>query len=416
MPLDDVSIRNAKPAAKPFKLTDEKGLYLLVNPLPAGSKLWRLKYRIAGKEKLLALGSYPDISLKNARLKRDAARLAIKDGRDPSFERKAAKRVQALQATNAFEVIAKDFLARRAATWSPRYKQTALTRLENHIFPALGRRPIGQIEPPELLAELRKIEARGAHEMATRLLRLCSQIFRFAIACGVCTRDAAADLRGALTRSAPSNVPVIPIEEYPQLLRLMDASEEAPYCRDRQTRIALQLIALTFVRTGELRKALWSQVDWSERIWMPAIETMKMRRPHMVPLAPQAITLLEELREFTGSSRFLFPGEGKKGLMSENTILYSLYALGYRDRMCGHGFRSLASTILNEAGFDEDWIELQLAHVQKNKVRRAYNHAKYLDQRRKMMAWYADYLDELRKGDFVKAHHFRPQSQKQEAA
>jgi hypothetical protein len=194
MPLDDVNIRNAKPSAKPYKLADEKGLFLLVNPAPAGSKLWRFKYRFAGKEKLLALGSYPDVSLKNARLKRDAARLEIKDGRDPSFERKAAKRAQALEAKNAFEVVARDFLERRAATWSARYRQTALTRLDNHIFPALGTRPIGQIEPPELLAELRKIEARGAHEMATRLRSLCSQVFRYAISCGICTRDAAAGL------------------------------------------------------------------------------------------------------------------------------------------------------------------------------------------------------------------------------
>jgi integrase len=405
MPLDDVTLRRIEPAAKPFKLTDEKGLFLLVNP--GGSKLWRLKYRVAGKEKLLALGTYPEVTLKNARLKRDEARLAIRDGRDPSFERKATKQRRVLEAKNAFELVARDFLAKRAATWSPRYKQTALTRLENHIFPSLGNRPIGQIEPPELLVELRKIEARGTHEMANRLRSLCSQIFRYGISCGVCTRDAAVDLRGALTRSVPSNVPVIRLEEFPKLLTTMDGCEEVPYCRDRQTRLALQIIALTFVRTGELRKALWSQVAWEEWTWMPAVEVMKMRRPHIVPLAPQAIALLEELQEISGSSKFMFPGEGKKGLMSENTILYALYALGYRDRMCGHGFRSLASTILNEAGFDEDWIELQLAHVQKNKVRRAYNHAKWLDQRFGMMRWYANYLDELRKGCFVKPHTFQ---------
>lgn len=405
MPLDDLTIRRIEPAAKPFKLSDEKGLFLLINP--SGSKLWRLKYRFAGKEKLLALGAYPEITLKNARLKRDEARLAVRDGRDPSFERKSAKQRRTLEAKNAFKAIAKDFLERRAATWSPRYRQTALTRLENHIFPSIGTRPIGQIEPPELLAELRKIEARGAHEMANRLRSLCSQIFRYGISCGVCTRDAAADLRGALTRSVPANVPVIPLEEFPQLLSLIDGCEEAPYGRDRQTRLALQLIALTFVRTGELRKGLWSQVSWTDKIWMPAVETMKMRRPHIVCLAPQAIAALEELQEITGSGKFLFPGEGKKGLMSENTILYALYALGYRDRMCGHGFRSLASTILNEAGFDPDHIEMQLAHVQTNKVRRAYNHAKWLDQRAGMMRWYADFLDELRKGTFVKPHIFK---------
>ena len=403
MPLDDLTIRNTKPAEKPFKLSDERGLFLLINP--SGSKLWRFKYRFAGKEQLLALGAYPEVTLKTARAKRDEARDIIRDARDPSFERKAAKQRQILEAQNAFKAVALDFITKMVRRWSERHRNNAISRLEKNIFPALGNRPIGQIDPPELLAELRKIEARGAHEMAARIRALCSQVFRYGISCGVCARDAAADLRGALTPPVTKNMPVIPLEELPELLRAVDASEEAPYCRDRQTRLALQLIALTFVRTGELRKALWSQIDWTEKAWTPAVEVMKMRRPHIVPLAPQAITILQELREITGSNKFLFPGEGKKGLMSENTILYALYALGYRGQMCGHGFRSLASTILNEAGFDQDWIELQLAHVEENDSRRAYNHARWLDQRRRMMEWYADYLDELRKV-FVKPHLF----------
>jgi integrase len=400
MPLTDVEIRNAKPDAKPRKLADEKGLFLLVSP--SGSKLWRLKYRFAGREKLLALGAYPEVSLKDARGRRDDARATLREDRDPSAERKAVKQRQALEVQNAFKPIALDFIEKMGRRWSERHRANAISRLEHNIFPTLGNRPIGQIEPPELLAELRKIEARGAHEMASRIRALCSQIFRYGIACGVCSRDAAADLRGALTPPTSSNMPVIPLEELPQLLILINDCEDAPHCRDRQTRLALQLIALTFVRTGELRKAMWSQVNWEEKTWTPAVETMKMRRPHIVPLAPQALALLEELKEFTGAGKFLFPGEGKKGIMSENTILYALYALGYRGRMSGHGFRSLASTILNEAEFDEDWIELQLAHVEENDSRRAYNHAKWLDQRRSMMCWYADYLDELRKGTFVK--------------
>jgi integrase len=256
---------------------------------------------------------------------------------------------------------------------------------------------------------LRKIEVRGVHETAHRIRALCSQIFRYGIATGRCSRDPAADLRGALVSVKSERMPVIALLELPDLLRAIDACEEAPACRDRQTRLAMQLLCLTFVRTSELRKALWSQVDWEGRTWTPAIETMKMRRPHIVPLAPQAIAALEELREVTGGSKYLFPGEGRKGVMSENTILYSLYALGYRGRMCGHGFRSLASTILNEAGFNPDWIELQLAHVDNNQVRSAYNHARYLEQRRDMLFWYADYLDELRKGEFVKPHLFKGQ-------
>jgi len=407
MPLDDLTIRNAKAREKPFKLFDEKGLFLLVNP--AGSKLWRLKYPFAGKEKLLALGAYPEITLKAARAKRDEARLAIRDGRDPSGERKSAKRRQIQEAQNAFRTIALEFVEKMGRRWGERHRANAISRLETNIFPALGNRPIGQIEPPELLEVLRKIEARGAHEMAHRVLALCGQIFRYGIACGVCSRDPAADLRGALTPVKSTHMPAVPVEELPDLLRAMDTCEEAPACRDRQTRLALQFIALTFVRTSELRKALWSQVDWEERIWTPAVEVMKMRRPHIVPLAPRALAILEELRDLTGGSKYLFPGEGRKGIMSENTILYALYALGYRGRMCGHGFRSLASTILNEAGFNYDWIELQLAHQEENEARRAYNHARWLDQRRGMMGWYADYLDRLRGGAFVKPHQFKPE-------
>ncbi len=414
MPLDDLKIRNTKPAEKPFKLADEKGLFLLVNP--SGSKLWRFKYRFAGKEQLLALGAYPEVTLKTARAKRDEARLTIRDGRDPSSERKAAKQRQILEVQNAFKAVAIDFIDKMGRRWSERHRNNAISRLEANIFPSLGNRPIGQIEPPELLEVLRKIEARGAHEMAARVRALCSQVFRYGISCGMCSRDAAADLRGALTPPRSAHMPVIPPEEFPALLQAIDASEEAPYCRDRQTRLALQLIVLTFVRTGELRKALWSQIDWEEKVWTPAVEVMKMRRPHIVPLAPQAITILQELREITGSSKFLFPGEGRKGVMSENTILYALYALGFRGRMSGHGFRSLASTILNEAGFEEDWIELQLAHVEENGSRRAYNHAKWLDQRRNMMSWYANYIDELRKGVFFKPHLFRLPSAQQAVA
>ncbi|MFZ1106764.1 MAG: integrase arm-type DNA-binding domain-containing protein [Rhodomicrobium sp.] len=401
MPLDDLTIRNAKPAAKASKLFDERGLFLLVTP--SGSKLWRLKYRFAGKEKSLTLGSYPEVSLKNARLRRDDARAMVRDGRDPSAERKAAKQKQAREARNAFKAVALEFIGKMLLHRSEKHRAEALSRLQNNIFPELANRPIDKIEPPELLAVLRKIESRGAHEMTHRVRALCGQVFRYGISCGVCTRDPAADLRGALVPVKQSHMPVIPLEELPQLLIAIDNCEEAPACRDRQTRLALQLLALTFVRSSELRKGLWSQVNLNERTWTPAVEVMKTRRPHIVPLSRQAIVALEELHEFTGHSRFMFPGEGKKGVMSENTALYGLYSLGYRDRMCGHGFRSLSSTILNEAGcFDEDWIELQLSHQERNKIRRAYNHAKWLDQRFSMMQWYADYLDKLREGHFIK--------------
>jgi integrase len=405
MPLTEAAIKAAKPREKPFKLADARGLFLLVNP--SGSKLWRLKYRSAGKEQLLALGAYPEVTLKDARAKRDEARLVIRDGRNPAQERKAAKQRQRFDAKNAFKTVVLEFVDKMGKRWSSRHRDNAISRLEANIFPYLGRRPVGQIEPPELLEVLRKIEARGAHEMAIRIRALCGQVFRYGIACGVCTRDPAADLRGALTPPKSGNMPCIPIEELPALLRAIDASEEAPACRDRQTRIGLQLLALLFPRTVELRKAQWAEILWEDRLWAPPPEVMKMKRPHLVPLPPQAIALLEELREITGRGRYVFPGEGKKGIMSENTLLYSLYALGYRGRMSGHGFRSLASTILNEAGFDPDHIELQLAHQDENESRRAYNYARWIDPRREMMTWYASYLDELRKGEFLKPHLFR---------
>ena len=414
MPLEDTTIRNAKPRERAYKLSDAKGLFLLINPpgpkSPSGSKLWRFKYSFAGKERLLALGSYPEISLKAARERRDEARKLVADGRDPNQERRGEKRRRKLESENAFETVARAFVATRAKRWSQGHTDYVLGRLSADIFPALGSRPIAQIEPPELLAELRKVELRGAHEMASRLRSFCSQIFRFAIASGICTRDAAADLRGALVPHTPSNMASIPIEELPELLARIDVAEAAPYCRNRLTRIGLQLLALTFVRPGELRKATWDQIDFDQACWTLPAGVMKRRRPHLVPLAPQALTLLQDLKGLTDYGELLFPGEGPKGLMSENTLTYALHALGYHGRHTAHGFRALASTVLYESGhFPEDWIELQLAHVEEKDAKRAYNHAKWLDQRRAMMIWLADYHDATRVQGYIKPHLFPPE-------
>ena len=265
MPLDDLTIRNAKPAAKPSELFDEKGLFLVVTP--TGSKLWRLKYRFAGKEKLLAFGAYPEVSLKQARLRRDDARAMLREDRDPAAERKAAKQRRALEAQNAFKPVALEFIDRMGKRWSEGHRAEAIRRLDLNIFPILGKRPVDQIEPPELLAVLRKIEARGAHSMAHSVRALCGQVFRYAISDGKCSRDAAADLKGALTPPAHKPMPAIPIEELPRLLSDMDSCEEAPACRDRQTRLGLQLIALTALRTKELRKGLWDQISWTDKQW-----------------------------------------------------------------------------------------------------------------------------------------------------
>ena len=404
MPLDDLTIRNAKPREKPFKLFDEKGCFLLVNP--NASKLWRLKYPFAGKEKLLALGAYPEVSLKTARAKRDEARLAIRDGRDPCGERKAAKRRQVTEAQNAFRTIALEFIHKMGRRWGERHRANAIRRLEANSSRRLKSFRLdksSRLNCSKSFAGSRRVTLT---KWRTGSALYGGQIFRYGIACGVCSRDPAADLRGALTPAKSSHMRTIPLEGLPDLLREIDACEEAPACRDRQTRLALMLIALTFVRTGELRKGLWSQVDWQEKLWMLVVEVMKMRRPHIVPLAPQTIAVLRELREITGASKYLFPGEGKKGIMSENTSSMRLCAR-YRGRMSGHVFRNLASTILNEAGFTK-MDRAPLAHVEENESRRAYDHAKWLDQRAGMMRWYADYLDELRKGIFVSGtclHH-----------
>ncbi len=401
--LTDVEIRKKQPKETPFKLFDEEGLFLLVNP--SGSKLWRMKYRFAGKEKLLALGSYPEISLKQARAKRDDAHAILKAGRDPGGERKTAKLKQKQEAENTFEKVALALIEEIAQKrhWSERHRERAIGRLKANVFPWMADSPFDQIEPPDVLSVLRKVEGRGAYETAARTRVLLSQIFRFGIGNGLCKRDPAADLKGVLTPPKSQNMARVELEELPQLLLDIDDCQGAPACRDRQTRLGLQLLALTFVRTGELRKSMWPHVSFKDKLWTFPAEIMKKRRTHVVPLARQTISLLEELREITGSSKFLFPGEGKKGLMSENTLLYALYALGYRERMTGHGFRGLASTILNEVNhlIKEDWIEMQLAHVDKNRVRGDYNHAKYLAQRIVMMQWYSDYLDELRKGNYI---------------
>lgn len=401
--LTDLKIRNERIRTKPFKLFDEEGLFLLINP--SGSKLWRMKYRFTGKEKLLAFGSYPEVSLKEARAKRDKAHAILKAGRDPGAERKAEEQKKEQEAKNIFKPVALALIEEIAEKrkWSERHKERAIRRLQLNVFPDLQDRPFGEIEPPEILSVLRKIEDRGAHETAARTRVLLSQIFRFGIGNGLCKRDAAADLKGVLTPPVPENMARVELEELPQLLLDIDGCEEAPACRDRQTRLGLQLLALTFVRTGELRKSMWEHVSFKNKLWTFPAGIMKKRRIHLVPLTPQIIAALEQLRELTGSSKFLFPGEGKKGIMSENTLLFALYSLGYKGRMTGHGFKGLASTILHEvtSHFREEWIGMQLAHKDKDKTRAAYNHAKYLPQRIVMLRWYNDYLDELRKGRYI---------------
>jgi integrase len=402
MPLTDLAITKAKPRERAYKLADEKGLFLLVSPMTRKgvgsiSRLWRLKYRFGGKEKLLALGAYPEISLAEARKRRDTAREIIARGVDPSEARKTEKRARKSRAANAFEPIAREFVAKHANRWSTDYSAYVLRRLELNVFPLLGGRPIAEIDPPEVLDALRKIEGRGAHEMAQRVLQLCGQVFRYGIATGRCARDSAADLRGALTPHKPKRMAAVELDALPELLRRIDAYDSTECGGDPQTRLALQLLAVTFPRTIELRKAEWPEINFDKALWTVPPERAKMDDAYLIPLSSQSLDILETLRKLNGEhQRYIFPGVGRKGVMSENTILYALYRLGYRSRMTGHGFRAVASTILNEHGFNEDWIERQLDHRERNNVRDAYNRAKYLPQRREMMQWYADYLDLIR--------------------
>lgn len=395
MALTDVKIRNARPGARPIRHWDSGGLYLEVSP--AGGKLWRLKYRFHGKEKLLALGRWDAVSLREARTLRDDWKKALAKGLDPGAVRKAAKREAAQRATNSFEAVAREWHAKQENVWVPRHAADVRRRLEANLFPELGARPIAEISAPELLAAIRKIEHRGAHDLAHRVLQVASQVFRYGVATGRCQRDPAPDLRGALTPHRAKNQAAVKTEAVPALLRAIRGYDQIG---DRQTSIALQLLALTFVRTGELIGAEWEEfsLEGDNPVWIIPAGRMKMRNEHVVPLSRQAVELLRNLRTLAGNSRYILPGRNADASISNNTLLFALYRLGYKRQMTGHGFRSVASTILNESGFRSDVIERQLAHCERNDVRGAYNRAEYMPERRAMMQRYADMLDALAKG------------------
>lgn len=390
MPLTNTAVSNAKPKEKGYKMTDEKGLFLFIHP--SGGKYWRFKYRFAGKEKLLALGVYPEVSLAAARDKRTQARAVIDDGNDPAQMRKETKRQEILSTGNTFEGIAREWHKRQAATWSENYAGKVMDSLENDVFPKLGLRPLKNISAPELLDVLRVIEGRGAIETAHRVKQVCGQVFMYGIATSRAERNPAADLQKALTPSKPKHYAHLKAIELPEFLRRLDA-----YDGNIQTRLAIKLLMTTFVRTIELRGATWGEINFDAAQWRIPKERMKMKREHIVPLSAQAILILREVQKYTGNRDFIFPNQHKPMLcMSENTLLYALYRMGYHGRATGHGFRSTASTILNENGFTPDVIERQLAHLERSAVRAAYNHAEYLPQRREMMQWWADYLDKAK--------------------
>jgi len=395
MPLTDTAIRKTKPGDRTQKLFDGGGLYLEV--APSGGKWWRLKYRYGGKEKRLSLGVYPDISLKEARDKRDVARKQLANDIDPSEHRKATKAARAEQSANSFEVIAREWYARHAANWVPSHGDRIIRRLERDIFPWLGNKPVAGVTAPQLLEVIRRIEQRGALETAHRALSNCGQVFRYAVATGRAERDPSGDLRGALppvkgTHFASVTEPA----KVAEILRALDGYEGT-----LPVRCALRLAPLVFVRPGELRHAEWSDIDLDAAEWRYTVT--KTDTPHIVPLASQAVAILRELEPLTSRGRYVFPSaRHPKGdrPMSDNAVLAAMRRLGIgKDEMSGHGFRAMARTILDEVlGFRPDFIEHQLAHAVRDPNGRAYNRTAHLPERRKMMQAWADYLDSLKIG------------------
>lgn len=394
MPLTDTAVRNAKPGLKVIRLKDDRGLHLEVSP--KGGKYWRLRYWISGKERLISLGAYPDVSLKQARDRREDARRLIAEGVDPFLSRQADK-AEAQKQADTFETVAREWHGRQSATWVAGHAGKIIRRFELYVFPWIGAKPIREIGAPDLLDCLRRVEAKGAVETAHRALQTCGQVFRYAIATGRADRDPAADIRGALTPAKETHrAAVLDPAGVGALMRAIDA-----YTGGFVTCCALKLAPLTFVRPGELRHGEWSEIDLDNAEWRIPGPKMKMREQHIVPLSRQAVAILRELQPLTGAGQYVFPSVRTAGRpMSEVTILAALRRLGYaKNEMTGHGFRAMASTLLNEAGWAPDVIERQLAHAERNKVRAAYNRASLLPERRKMMQTWADYLDQLRAGD-----------------
>jgi integrase len=388
MPLTNLKVEKAKPKEKQYKLADERGMYLLIHP--KGGKWWRLDYRFQGKRKTLSLGTVPDVSLKDARKKRDEARSILDDGADPSYYRASAKAF----GEDSFEAVAREWFEKFRGQWAQSHAVKILGRLEKDLLPWVGSRPIDAIEPPELLRAFRRVENRGALESAHRIQQIASRVFRYGVATGRCSRDPTADLKGALPPNRSNHFATITDpKEIGGLLRAIDGYQGSPI-----TRSALTLAPLVFVRPGELRHAEWMEIHPNRAEWRIPAAKMKMKRDHIVPLADQAIQILEEVKPLTGNGRYVFPSVLTTGRpMSDNTINSALRRLGYsKDEMTGHGFRSMASTVLNENSWTPDAIERQLAHVEGNSVRAAYNYAEHLEERRRMMQWWADYLDGLK--------------------
>ena len=384
--------QNAKPQAKPYKLAAGEGMYLEV--MPNGSKYWRLKYRFAGKEKRLALGVYPVVSLADARDRRMDARKQLAAGVDPSDAKQERKRQTQLNAANTFESVARDWHEHQKSRWSPKHGQGILHRLEMDVFPQIGSRPVADLTPRQVLAAMQKIEHRGAHDIAHRAMQITSQVFRFAIVTDRAERNPVSDLTGALKPYKKGHYAAIEADDLPEFLNALNRNDARLYFL---TRCAVRLLMLTFVRTTELIEARWTEFNLDKAEWLIPAERMKMKRPHIVPLSAQAVAILREVHDLTGQREWAFPNQARpQKPMSNGTILGALKRIGYKGRMTGHGFRALAmSTIKEKLGYRHEVVDRQLAHGHRNKIDAAYDRAQFLTERRKMMQEWSDYLDDL---------------------
>lgn len=377
------------------KLGDGEGLYLWV--FENGSKRWNFRYKINGKQKGLSVGVYPKISLAEARKEGRRLRQILDEGVDPSEARKSHERALKQTVGDSFQEIAKDWYDLVSPTWkSKKHADDVLRRLEINIYPVVGKRPIAEIEATELLTAVRTIEKRGSTDLSHRMIGVCSQVFRYGIAIGKCKYDVTSGLKGALIPHSANNQPAIAPKDLPDLMKAINKYHEVG---DIQTELGLKILAHTFTRTAELIEAPWDEFDFDANVWNIPKERMKMKIDHQVPLTDVVLDYLKQLKVIAGNSRYVFKGRNPMKSISNNTLLFALYRLGYKGKMTGHGFRSVASTVLNESGFNSDIIERQLAHIETNKVRGAYNRATYIPERRNMMNWWSDYLIALESGN-----------------
>ena len=391
MALTEFKIKSAKIKDKNYKLADGEGLYLLVHT--NGSKYWRLKYRFNGKEKVYAIGIYPQLSLAAAREERFKIKQQLKEGMNPNNEKKTAIIEARIKTDNSFESVAFEWHAKNIKKWTPKQANRIKLWIEREILPIIGHMQISEVKPMHILEIMRKIESRKAYDTTRRVLSVCSQVFRYGMPIDKCQYDVTVGINKALVYVKTENLKCVSTGEFPKLIKDIERHN----CTTL-TKCALNLIALTFVRTGELRFAKWSEFDFDKKEWRIPGERMKMREQHIVPLSKQAIINFEQIKSLDLKSDYVFPNENNaKKVMSENTMLFALYDMNYRGKMTVHGFRQIASTILNESGFKPDAVERQLSHCERNNIRRAYNHAQYLPERREMMQWWADHLDALKK-------------------